>query len=147
MNINEGIKIKGHVKITSIDEATGEVEVIESDNLIVTAGYDLLASVLIGAASISYCGVGSGSTAAAADDTDLETAVGARKPITTATRAGAIALFSTFFSSAENNGTWNEAILATGISGENIISRAVFSTPYLKTNLKKCTLDWNYTLT
>jgi len=136
------IKIKGHIKIISRDIMTNEIiETIEKDNLIVTTGYGLLADVLTGNSAIAYCGVGSGTTAAAIGNTDLETAVGSRKPVTTAARSGAIALFSTFFSSAENNGTWNESVLSTTETGD-IINRAVLDTPFVKSSSKTAQVDW-----
>lgn len=148
---HEKVYVKGHCKLRVYDDKTGKPlynEWQEFDNLIVTNGYALLASVLIGESIISHCGVGSGTTTPALDDSDLETPVGARKVITTKSRAGAIALFSTFFTSADNNGTWNEAILATALSGaDTVVSHSLFANTFEKTNLKNCYYDWSIEMT
>lgn len=142
------IQFKGHVKITVRNVDTNEIiNIIENNNLIVTNGLNILADVLIGHSSISYCGVGSGTTEPALTDTNLEMAIGVRKPVTDTSRVGTIALFSTFFSSADNNGTWGEAILANSLSGDNtIISRALFENSFEKNNFKTCTVDWTITV-
>jgi hypothetical protein len=144
--MNSKLYFKGHVKLTVMDAMTNEIiyeECQETDNLIVQNGYELLTDVLIGESTISYCGVGSGETEPTESDVNLETAIGDRKPVTTATRAGAIGLFSTFFSSADNNGTWNEAVLATQLSGDStIISRALFDNTFIKSVDSTCVVDW-----
>lgn len=146
------VSVKGRVKLTVRDSISGEIieqqegEIIEqqeTDNLVVTNGYALLTGVLVGDLSISHIGVGSGNTVPDLNDSDLEIAIGTRKAITDTSRAGENALFSTFFSSADNNGTWREAVLATALSGDStIISRALFDNTFTKNSSKTCTVDW-----
>ena len=140
-------KIKGSVKLTPIDDKTGKVlidEVQEVPNLTVTNGYALLASVLAGESEVGYVGVGAGDTDPALADADLEEAIGSRLAITEAVRSGAIVVYSTFFSTTDNNGTWREAVLATDLSGNNtIIARTLFDNDFHKNSTKRCTLDWS----
>jgi len=139
---------KGHVKLIVFDLNDHIIpeECQEFDNLLVTAGKELIADAIRGAASISYCGVGTGQTAVAVSDTDLESIIGTRKLITTSARSGSVVVFSTFFSAVDNNGTWREAGLFSALTGGTMLSHALFSTAFVKTNLKRCQLDWTVTI-
>lgn len=139
---------KGHVTLTVFDQNDHIIpeECQEFDNMLVTAGKELIADAIRGAASISYCGVGSGQTAVTVSDTDLESIIGARKLITTSARSGTVVVFSTFFSAVDNNGTWKEAGLFSASTAGTMLCHALFVTPFVKTNLKRCQLDWTVTI-
>jgi len=70
--INDQISLKGALTITKNGEVIREI-----DNLVVTAGKELLASRLAGNSGsvISYMAVGTGTTAAAVGNTTLATEV------------------------------------------------------------------------
>ena len=142
------LRIKGHLKRTVRNALSGKVipkYYDEVDNLIVTNGYTLLARVLVGDAVIGYSGVGSGTTPAALTDSDLETPILPRQPVTHVSVAGNIALVSTFFSAADNNGYWAESCLATELSGDDtIFNRALYTNPFTKTNQETVTNDWTF---
>jgi hypothetical protein len=143
---NISLRIKGQLKRTVRNALTGVIipkYYDKVDNLIVTNGYALLARVLVGDAVIGYNGVGSGTTPAALTDSDLETPILPRQPITHVSVAGKIALVSTFFSAADNNDYWAESCLATEQSGDDtIICRALYTNPFTKTNQETVTNDW-----
>jgi hypothetical protein len=148
LTLNDGLHLKGHVQLRVYDKDMNPIlnDWQEFDNLITTNGFGELARVLIGDATISYCGVGSSDTEPTVTDTDLTTAIASRKPITESSRTGAICLFSTFYNTSSNNGDWKEAILATGSSGNNIISHALFTSTFEKTTEKQCYIDWTISL-
>lgn len=83
--LSEGIKVTGHVKYEVL-RSNGDIEVIEYDNLVVTAGKTALATLLSGAGAgntwAPYMGFGTSTVAAAAGDTALGT------ELTTATYTG-----------------------------------------------------------
>ncbi len=151
MNIENIIKLRGHVKLTVCDAKTGKTipkDCHEFDNLIVTVGKNLIGDALIAAGNINmtYCGVGSITQVPAAGDTDLITVIGSRKSITDASRSGFVMLFSTFFASGDNNGTWNESGLFNAISSGTMLCRALFSSAFSKTTAKTATVDWSITI-
>ena len=68
--INDQLQLKGHLQIHLNDELVQDI-----DNLVVTAGKNLVASRLVGTSSdvMSHMAIGSGTTAAAAGNTALGT--------------------------------------------------------------------------
>lgn len=124
-----------------------EEQVIE--NLIVTAGKNHIADLIAnegGTVSCGYVGVGSGTTAPVVGDTDLETPIGSRHAVTTDTRNNNVAKFSTFFTFAENNGTWNECGLFWDASAGDMLARALFSPSITKDTARTVTIDWDITV-
>lgn len=104
------------------DVRTGRVIKDLVNNMFLTAGKESLADALRGTTDnnkgiITYCAVGSGTTAPALGDTDLQSEVG-RKLISVRSVANNIATFQTFFTTAEANGTLREA----GLFGDDASS-------------------------
>jgi len=101
MKLHDGIKLTGRVTLL----VNGEV-VAQSDNLVVTAGKHLIGDMLIDVSGydtgITYCAVGTGTTAAAAGDTTLETETH-REAITSKFRTGLTLVLMTFFVAADIN--------------------------------------------
>jgi len=121
----------------------------KGDNMVVDTGLDHVKNLLIGASAVSilYSGVGSGSTAVTSGDTDLETAIGSRLLIQTRYSGGTgIAKFDSFYSAGDNNGTWNESILAQATSG-NIFARKILVSPFTKATTNTAVLSWTITVT
>jgi len=151
--LKEGIKCKGSVSLRVYDEYMNPLynEWQHFPNIITTLGYGELCDVLISEKTISYIGVGYGTTTPALTDIDLESPITSRKIITDSSRTGAICLFSVFFGTTDNNPEsesigWSESILATGSEGANIISHALFTNIFYKTNKKQCYVDWSIEL-
>ncbi|MFQ6134765.1 MAG: hypothetical protein ACE5KU_02980 [Nitrososphaerales archaeon] len=119
------------------------------DNLIVTAGKNHIADLLAnngGTVNCGYVGVGSSSQTPAVGDTDLITAIGSRKAVTDDSRTNNVANFSTFFASADNNGTWNESGLFWDATAGDMLARALFSPAITKDTTKTVTVDWSITV-
>ncbi len=118
-------------------------------NLIVNAALNALIAEWVGGSTLFnmlYCGVGSGTNAPAATDTDLQTAIvrlGVTSPYTTSPN---IAVWDTFFGSTAGNGTWNEGGLFAQSSGGTMGSRALFSSAISKSNANTQVVEWVYTI-
>jgi predicted lactoylglutathione lyase len=123
--INEGLPLKGRVRFTATDPRTGAIIKI-IDNLIVTVGKELIARMLIDESGydtgLTYCAIGTGSTAPALNQTTLVAEV-SRKAITSKTRASNVITLSTFFTAAESA----YAIEECGIFGHSTASATVDS--------------------
>lgn len=109
----------GEAEFTFRNVKTGEVETIIHRNLVVNGGKEAIADVMRGNTTnsrgqISYCGLGTGTTGVAPTQTTLTTEI-YRKKISTRTRSGQTAIFTTFFNTSEGNGTLREA----GLFGDN----------------------------
>lgn len=116
-NINDQLAVPtGMIRIVIRDAKTGKIKTDDLvKNMFVTAGKVSLAEGLIGTTSnnkgiITYCALGTGTTAPALGDTGLETEL-ARKQISVRTSSANVATFQTFFTTSEGNGTLREAAL------------------------------------
>jgi len=104
----------GKVLIEIRDAKTGSLKYSKTaDNMFVTAGKNSLADALRGTTAnnkgeITYCALGTNSTAPALGNTALGTEL-FRKLVSVRTVSGNIATFQTFFTTSEGNGTLREA--------------------------------------
>jgi len=118
-------------------------------NLVVTAGKNEIADWIRGsgyASGMNYVGVGSSNQAPTVADTDLIAPIGARKQATDRFRTNNIATISTFFGSADNNGTWNECGLFENPTGGPMLARALFTPSITKDASRTITIDWDITV-
>ncbi len=147
------MKLTGHVKLTFTNVVTGDIEVLEFQNVIATTGKNSIASRLAGGTAnnvgaISYMGIGTGTNVPAAGDTTLQTEI-LRKLISTRSSSGAVATFRTFFTTAEGNaalkevGLFGDDATATANSGTLFARRAINRT---KTSSETLTLEWSITI-
>lgn len=104
------------------------VLVHEDHNLVVQVGKNLHASRLIGNAdaALAYIAVGSGQTAPAAGDTDLQSMLGSRKTFdSAATRTNNVVTMTTTFNAGEATGTIWEFGLFNASTGGSMYSHSV----------------------
>ena len=104
----------------------------EVDNLVVGAGLGHIASRMTSTASdvMSHMQLGTGSTAATAANTALETALSPRNALTSTTLGGAYNQQLTYlatFIAGEATGTLREAGIFNASSGGTMLCRTVFS--------------------
>ena len=108
-------------------------EVLEGDNLLLTAGANALFNRLTNQGAVTafdatngYLCVGSSSTAAAAGQTDLQGASKTRKVFDAAATvsSGSLTAVSTFTTSDANH-AWNEAGIANASTGGILLNRVV----------------------
>ena len=147
-NINEQLKMKGHLKI----HLNGEL-VRDIDNLVVTTGKTWVASRMKSDASggdalMTHMAVGTGTGNPAAGDTALGTQVGSRIAFTTATaQAAAVVTYVCVFAAGEGTGALTEAGIfnhATGTS-TNMLCRTEFSVVN-KGSADSMTITWTVTV-
>ena len=122
-NINDALKMKGRLQIHVNDELVQEV-----DNLVVTAGKGYVASRMkdTTATAMSHMAIGSGTTAAAANDTALGNELG-RVALTSTTVSGAVVTYVASFPAGTGTGAVTEAGILNASSSGTLLCRTVFS--------------------
>lgn len=146
--------ITGSIIIDIRDGKTGKLKTRDIvKNMFVTAGKNSLAASLSGITSsnkgiITYCALGTGTTAPALADTDLEAELG-RKQVSVSSATANVALFQTFFTTSEVVGTLREAGLfgddASGTANSGtLFARAAINR--LKSANDTLTLSWAVTI-
>ena len=126
----EAFKMKGCLTLEHLKE-DGSIDIHKHDNLIVNVGFDFICNV-IGLPSqpteMTHIGVGTGTTAAAAGNTALETALGARLAATYAHTTGTkIFTLSALFGAGVSTGAWTEAGCFNAVTAGIMLDRLVFS--------------------
>lgn len=150
---NEIVVPTGMVHLLFHNIKTGKKEEILVKNMFVTAGKNSLADALRGETSnnkgiITYCALGTGTTAPALSDTALQTEI-ARKLISVRSASANVATFQTFFTTSEGNGTLKEA----GLFGDLASGTANSGTLFCRTAINRTkssndtlTLSWAVTI-
>ena len=122
--LNDKLSLTGALTIS----LNGEV-VRDIDNLVVTTGKALVATMLQGGSPtpITHMGVGTGSTAAAAADTALGTEVDRNGlAVSGGTATGAVVSYTGTWAPGDGTGALTEAGLFTASSGGVMLCRTVF---------------------
>lgn len=130
--INENLKLSGQLNIVLKDKAGNVKEERELKNLVVNAGLAYIASRMTGTAKnvMSHMGLGSGSTAAAAADTDLGSLLGSREALDSTTISGTNdekVVYVSSFEAGDATGAVTEAGIFNAASGGDMLCRTVFS--------------------
>ena len=136
------------------DGITGKIKSIDRiKNTFVTVGKNAIAAALQGTTAnnkgiITYCAVGTNTTAPTLADTTLGTELG-RKLVSVRTVAANVATFQTFFTTSEVNGTLREA----GLFGDDATASANTGTLFsklainrTKTSSDTLTMSWAITI-
>lgn len=156
MNISdEFLKLKGELSLEFRNIKSGKVRKYVYKNMVVTAAKNAIAQRLSGnssAGEITYCSLGTGSTAPALSDTQLQTEL-VRKLISVRSFSGNIATFQTFFTTSEGNGTLREAGLFGNANGVTASGTANSGQLYCRTAINRTktssdtlTLTWTVTV-
>ena len=140
-NINDALKMKGRLQIHVNDELVQEV-----DNLVVTAGKGYVASRMkdTTATAMSHMAIGSGSTAAAANDTALGNELG-RVALTSTTVSSAVVTYVASFPAGTGTGAITEAGILNASSSGTMLCRTVFSVVN-KGSADSMTVTWTVTV-
>ena len=130
--INENLKLSGQLNIVLKDKAGNVKEERELKNPVVNAGLAYIASRMTGTAKnvMSHMGLGSGSTAAAAADTDLGSLLGSREALDSTTISGTNdekVVYVSSFEAGDATGAVTEAGIFNAASGGDMLCRTVFS--------------------
>ena len=130
MALQDYFQVKGSVHVQLIDENGNIKQEHTNHNLIVTVGKTYLASWLAAASQagefMSYIGVGTGTNAAAAGDTDLQTPLPTRV-LGTLTSSANTWQNVAVFNPGVDTGAITEAGLFTASSSGTMFARQVFA--------------------
>lgn len=126
--VNEYIKATGDVSLVLRDENGKVKQTTEIHNLVVDVGLDFIASRMKdGTATVmSHMAVGTGTTAAAAGNTALETEA-ARVALTSTTVTGNDVVYVASFGAGTGTGALTEAGILNNSTGGTLLCRTVFS--------------------
>ncbi len=125
--LQDSIKVTGDLKIV-VTGPDGKVkEEQEYKNLVVTTGKNFIASRMKDTtdAAMSHMGIGTGTTAAAAGDTALETQAGRVSLTSTTVTTNSVAYVATF-PAGTGTGAITEAGIFNASSGGTMLCRTVF---------------------
>lgn len=145
--IQESIKIRGDLNIVLKDENGNIKEQREETNLVVNAGLAFITSRMTDATDsvMSHMAVGSGSTAAAAGDTDLVSILGSREALDSTTDSAATITYVASFEAGDGTGAITEAGIFNASTAGTMLCRTVFSTVNKGAN-DTMTITWTITL-
>ena len=138
--IQDNLKMKGRLQVS----LNGEV-VRDIDNLVVTAGKNYVADRMKNNSSVmSHMAIGSGTTAAAAGNTQLGTQLG-RVSLTSTTVSSNVVTYVATFAAGTGTGAVTEAGIFTASSGGTMLCRTVFSVVN-KGSADSMTITWTVTV-
>lgn len=124
--IQDGLKVTGAVSIRVFDKNGVVKDSREIKNLVVTSGRNFIASRMTGSTTaMSHMAIGSGTTAADAANTTLQTELG-RVALTSATTTGAVTTYVATFGAGTGTGAVTEAGVLNAGSGGTMLCRSVF---------------------
>lgn len=144
---NEKLKLSGQLTIVLRDKDGNVKEERTEKNLVVTTGLNYIASRMkdATATAMTHMALGSGTTTAAAGQTDLVTLLGSREALdSTTVTANAVAYVSSFEAGDATGGVTEAGIFNASTSG-TMLCRVVFSVVN-KAADDTMTVTWTITL-
>ena len=144
---NENLKLSGQIAIVLKDKDGNVKEERTEKNLVVTTGLNYIASRMkdASATAMTHMALGSGTTSAAAGQTDLVTLLGAREALdSTTVTANAVAYVSSF-EAGDATGAVTEAGIFNASTSGTMLCRVVFSVVNKAADDTK-TVTWTITL-
>jgi hypothetical protein len=131
MNTLESLKVKGRLNIVLRDKDGNVKDEREVDNLVVSSGLAYIISRMVGTskAVMSHMGLGSGTTAAAAGQTDLVSVLGSREALDSSTIAGTDnekVVYGASFEPGDATGAVTEAGIFNASTAGDMLCRTVF---------------------
>ena len=126
--MEDTLKLRGDVFITVKDKDGNVKEERHEENLVVSAGLNFICDRMEGTteAVMSHMGLGSGTTAAAAGDTDLETLIGSRQSLDSTTVSSNTITYVASFGTGVSTGTVTEAAIFNASTSGTMLCRVVF---------------------
>ena len=146
--IIENMKAKGRLSIVFKDADGNIKDTREVDNLVVDTGLDYIASRMkdAPATAMSHMALGSGTTAAAAGDTDLESVLGSREALDSTTVTDNTVQYVSSFEAGDGTGAVTEAGIFNASTGGTMLCRTVFSVVNKGAN-DTLSITWTISLT
>jgi len=127
--IKEALKLRGDLGIVLRDKDGNIKEQRTEKNLVVSAGLNFICDRMAGTseAVMSHMAVGSGTTAAAAGNTDLESILGSREALDSTTVSDNTITYVSSFEAGEGTGAITEAGIFNASTAGTMLCRTVFS--------------------
>lgn len=146
--LTDAIKATGEVHLQLLGPDGALKDERRVSNLVVTAGLGVLADRMKGTPlkdEMSHMAVGTGTTAAAAGDTDLGAITGSRQTLGTAVAGAVITYTRTFAAGESTNSAITEAGIFNAVSAGDMLARVVF-TAINKGASDSLAITWTVTL-
>lgn len=145
--LQDKLKTTGVVGIVVRDKDGNVKETRRAENLVVDTGLDYIASRMkdATATAMTHMGLGTGTTAAAAGDTDLETIAGSREALDSTTVTDNTINYVCNFEANDVTGAITEAGIFNAASAGTMLCRVTFSAVNL-TSTDSISVDWTITL-
>ena len=146
--INDDLKLRGDVAIVLKDKNGNVKESREIKNLVVTAGLTFICSRMAGTSAgvMSHMALGSGTTAAAAGQTDLVSILGSREALDSSTASANTIAYVSSFEAGEGTGAVTEAGIFNAASSGTMLCRTVFPVVNKQAD-DTMSVTWTITLT
>lgn len=146
--LNENLKLRGDVALVLKDKNGNVKEKREINNLIVSAGLTFICSRMAGASAnvMSHMALGSGTTAAAAGQTDLVSILGSREALDSSTASSNTITYVSSFEAGEGTGAVTEAGIFNAATSGDMLCRTVFSVVNKEAD-DTMSVTWTITLT
>lgn len=146
--MQDNLKLRGDVFITVKDKDGQVKEQRHEKNLIVSSGLNFICSRMKDTTdgAMSHMALGSGTTAAAAGDTDLGSLLGAREELDSTTVTDNTITYVSSFEAGDGTGAVTEAGIFNAVAAGTMLCRVVF--PVInKAADDTMSVTWTITLT
>ena len=146
--INEDLKLRGDVAIVLKDKDGNIKESREIHNLVVSSGLEFICSRMAGTSAgvMSHMALGSGTTAAAAGQTDLVSILGSREALDSTSASSNTITYVSSFEAGEGTGAVTEAGIFNASSSGTMLCRVIFPVVN-KSADDTMSVSWTITLT
>jgi len=146
--LNDQLKLRGDVALVLKDKNGNVKEKREIKNLIVSTGLTFICSRMAGTSAnvMSHMALGSGTTAAAAGDTDLGSILGSREALDSSTASSNTITYVSSFEAGEGTGAVTEAGIFNAATSGDMLCRTVFSVVNKEAD-DTMAVTWTITLT
>lgn len=146
--LNENLKLRGDVALVLKDKNGNVKEKREINNLVVSTGLTFICSRMAGTSAnvMSHMALGSGTTAAAAGQTDLVSILGSREALDSTTASSNTITYVSSFEAGEATGAVTEAGIFNAASSGDMLCRTVFSVVNKEAD-DTMSVTWTITLT
>lgn len=126
--IKDNLKLKGDLAIVVTDKDGKVKEERKETNLIVSAGLAFICSRMVDANDdvMSHMAVGSGTNSPAAGNTDLQSILGNREPLDSATHSANTVTYTSSFEAGEGTGAITEAGIFNASALGTMLCRTTF---------------------
>jgi len=145
--MNDGLKLRGDVALVLRDKNGNVKSEQKVKNLIVDTGLNFICDRMKDdETAMTHMALGSGTTAAAAGDTSLESQLGSRELLDSATVSNNTITYVASFEAGDATGAVTEAAIFNAASGGTMLCRVTFSVVN-KAADDTLSVNWQLTLT